>query len=376
MRLDHAGAVKPAHRAARSIEHRTGTAAAGNGFVVLVLRIAKGEVVHGGLAARHHAQGAEQRIGDAGGGLHIARHHRGRRIGVEHGALRDDDLQGFQAPGIERNVIVDQRAEHIQHCSHAHRTWGVEVVDLLRTGACKVDDRAALGHIDLDRHADLCAIVQLQGELPVFELRDHAAHRLFSVVLHMAHVGLHDIQAKLPHHLREFLHALLVGSDLRAQIGQVLLGISAGVWRGAATRRQQAAHLFFQKDATVHQLHVVDLHTLFVDARGERWHRARRGAADVGMVAPAAHIKRGLLALGHIHRGDHRHIGQVGAAMVRVVEHVHIARVHLPRVLADHGLDALTHGTQVNGHVRRIGDQVAGGIEQRTAEVQALLDVD
>jgi hypothetical protein len=66
----------------------------------------------------------------------------------------------------------------------------------------------------------------------------------------------------------------------------------------------------------------------------------------------------------------------MGAAMVRVVEHVHIARVHLPRVLADHGLDTFAHAAQVHGHVRRVGNQVARGIEERAAEVQALLDVD
>ena len=62
--------------------------------------------------------------------------------------------------------------------------------------------------------------------------------------------------------------------------------------------------------------------------------------------------------------------------MVRVVQHVHIAGLHAARVARDHGLDALAHRAQVHRHVRRVGDQVAFGVEQRAAEVQPLLDVD
>lgn len=39
-------------------------------------------------------------------------------------------------------------------------------------------------------------------------------------------------------------------------------------------------------------------------------------------------------------------------------------------------LDGCGHGAQVHGQVRRVGDQRARGVEERAAEVQALLDVD
>jgi hypothetical protein len=64
----------------------------------------------------------------------------------------------------------------------------------------------------------------------------------------------------------------------------------------------------------------------------------------------------------------------VRAAVVRVVEHVHVARLH-DRVARDHGLDALAHAAQVHRHVRRVGDQLPIGVEQRAGEVQPLLDV-
>jgi hypothetical protein len=63
-------------------------------------------------------------------------------------------------------------------------------------------------------------------------------------------------------------------------------------WRVAAGYSplcQQGPHLgLAQPPSRSHQLDVVDLHALFLDARGERRHRARRDAADVGMVAAAA----------------------------------------------------------------------------------------
>jgi len=66
----------------------------------------------------------------------------------------------------------------------------------------------------------------------------------------------------------------------------------------------------------------------------------------------------------------------VGAPVVRVIEHIHVAWLHAARVFTDHGLDALAHRAQVHRHVRRVGDQVPLGTEQRTRKVQPLLDVD
>ena len=64
------------------------------------------------------------------------------------------------------------------------------------------------------------------------------------------------------------------------------------------------------------------------------------------------------------------------AAVVRVVQHKHIARLHAALVLLDHRLDALAHRAQMHRHVRRVGNQMAFGAEQRTRKVQTLLDVD
>jgi hypothetical protein len=63
----------------------------------------------------------------------------------------------------------------------------------------------------------------------VLQARDDTAHRLLGVVLHMAHVGLHHIQAKLVDHLAQLLHAFFVGGNLRLQVGHVLLRVARWV---------------------------------------------------------------------------------------------------------------------------------------------------
>ena len=72
---------------------------------------------------------------------------------------------------------------------------------------------------------------------------------------------------------------------------------------------------------------------------------------------------------------DDRDIRQMRAAVIGIVQHVHVTALHPARILAHHGPDAVTHRPQVHGHVWRIGDQVSVGIEQRTTEVEALLDI-
>jgi hypothetical protein len=67
----------------------------------------------------------------------------------------------------------------------------------------------------------------------------------------------------------------------------------------------------------------------------------------------------------------------VRAAVVRVVEHVHVARACIVPAFSRITVLMLSPiAAQVHRHVRRVGDQVALGVEQRAAEVQPLLDVD
>ena len=119
--LHHVGAVEAVARAR----------AAGHRLVVLVPLVAERHVVHRARTLRHHAQRRVQRPGDDLRGLHVARRDRGRVPRGQHRARRDDHGQRLQAARVERDVVVDQGAEDVQHGRHGHAGRGVEVAGQL-----------------------------------------------------------------------------------------------------------------------------------------------------------------------------------------------------------------------------------------------------
>ena len=146
--------------------------------------------------------------------------------------------------------------------------------------------------------------------------------------------------------------------------------------RGEQLRGGGLAHLA-PRDETP----VVDEHALLLDPGAEGGHGAGRDAADLRVVPAGGHVEQDVLGVPGErslpeHGGDHGDVGQVRAAVVGVVEHEDVARLHGPRVAADDHLDALAHRAQVHRHVRGVGDQLARRVEDRAGEVEALLDVD
>ena len=81
------------------------------------------------------------------------------------------------------------------------------------------------------------------------------------------------------------------------------------------------------------------------------------------MVSARPHIKIGFKRIAQINWCDDGHIGQVCSAMVRVVQHIHIAGLHMASVVTDDGFDALSHRSQMHRHVGGIGNQLALLIE-------------
>ena len=72
------------------------------------------------------------------------------------------------------------------------------------------------------------------------------------------------------------------------------------------------------------------------------------------------------------HNGD---IRQMGTAVVRVVDRIHLTRPHCADPAADDFPDGGAHRAEMYRNVRCIGNQVAVRIEQRTREVQPLTDI-
>ena len=64
-------------------------------------------------------------------------------------------------------------------------------------------------------------------ELGIVERVDDAADALGGVVLDVAHIGAHHVEAEMGDHLAELVDAHLVGGDLRLQVGDVLGDVAA-----------------------------------------------------------------------------------------------------------------------------------------------------
>ena len=116
---------------------------------------------------------------------------------------------------------------------------------------------------------------------PVTQGAEYAAHRLLGIVLDMTHVGGHHVQPEMLAHAAQLRGTSLVGGDLRAQVGQVDLGVAGWVRRPA----QHLKRLCLAQHAVPHQQPVVDEHPLLLHYGAECGHRARRDPADLGMVA-------------------------------------------------------------------------------------------
>ena len=172
-----------------------------------------------------------------------------------------------------------------------------------------------------DLHLDHGALVHLVGELAVVQPVDHAAHALGGVVLHVLHVGLHHRQRELRDHLAQLLHALLVGGDLRLQVVDVLQRIARRI-SGAG---QRGVELLLAEVAAIDQLEVVDIDAFLLDRGRVRRHRARRDAADVGVVAARGDPEQDLALVVVEHRRADGDVGQVRAAVVGRVDGVDVA---------------------------------------------------
>ena len=89
-------------------------------------------------------------------------------------------------------------------------------------------------------------------------------------------------------HLQQLLAALLASRDLRAQIGEVLVGIARRIRRAG----EQRAQLGLAHAAGFDELEVVDQHALLIDRAGSGRHRPWRDAADVGVVAARGDVEQ------------------------------------------------------------------------------------
>jgi len=76
------------------------------------------------------------------------------------------------------------------------------------------------------------------------------------------------------------------------------------------------------------------------------------------------------------HRRADCDIGEMRAPIVGSINRIDVAGPNAAFVLANDRFNGAIHGAEMHRHVRRIGDQRAFAVKDRTGEIQALLDVD
>ncbi len=185
----------------------------------------------------------------------------------------------------------------------------------------------------------------------------------------MLHVGVDHLAAELAHHAFQLLRPLLAGGHLGLEVRDIGIRRAAGIRAG----HQDFAGLGLPEHAFVDEFPVVDQHAFILHHPAVGRHGAGRETAHVGMVPAGGDVEDDLVAVLLPHRGDHGDVGQVGAAVVGGVQHEDVALRH-HRVLVDDRFHRGAHGPQMHRHVRGVGDQVPGRVEDGAGEVQPLLD--
>src|SRR5271155_5711047 len=150
--LDHAQREFPLERLDRSVErvaHRHVNAArairagaralaASEGLVVGEARVAEREVVHRALAERA-AEGCEDQVGDAGGGLDVSASHGRAGARVQQAALRGAHLHRAVGAGRGRDIRVGEDAHGEQAGRAGDRERAVEIAVMLGRAAGEVE---------------------------------------------------------------------------------------------------------------------------------------------------------------------------------------------------------------------------------------------
>ena len=118
---------------------------------------------------------------------------------------------------------------------------------------------------------------------------------------------------------------------------------------------EQRVKLLLAEAAAVDELEIIDVDAFLLDGRRVRRHRARRNAADVGVVAARSHPEQDFMpSKTGVQTGD---IRQMRAAVIGRVNGIDVARADLALVFANDGLDGAVHRAEMHRHMRRIGNE-------------------
>ncbi len=152
---------------------------------------------------------------------------RRRRLGAEHGALRQHHFERAEAALVDVEIGRGQRLERDARAGDAAAAAGIERARHLRVHLGEIDRhlRAAHAHLDLDaqRLVERAAVVVEEAfglVVAVGNLLDHGARRRFGLVPHLGDAGLDRLAAVARDQFGVAPRAELAGRDLRAHVAQ------------------------------------------------------------------------------------------------------------------------------------------------------------
>ena len=200
---------------------------------------------------------------------------------------------------------------------------------------------------------------------------DNTADAFFGVIHDVAHVGADRGPAELRNDTMEFLHAFFVRRDLRLDVGNIHVGATGRVTRAG----QQCPKIGLAERSAIDQQEIVDDDALFLQ-RARLWRGGAGGdPPDIGMMSATANEEQ-YFPLGIVEdRRDHRYVGQMCAAVERVIQCHNIAGFKRISPVVQHRAHAFAHGAEMHRNMGRVGHQPALGVEDGAGEIEAFLDV-
>ena len=286
-------------------------------------------------------------------------------------AFGRDDAERPGEPLVRRDGLGRERREDVEHRRSRDREVGIHGAAHLWRRAAEVDARAAAADADRDRDRDVLGaeavvVEHVAGAIDAArdagEVRVHERRRVGLQRRHLAREPTHPADTR--YQCTQPVRADAERRPLRHEIA-LALGTDARV------REEDGQHVRLrppsgdQADRRQPQAFLVDL-------RRER-HRPRRHPADVGVMRAIGDVGEGPAASAQEDGGHHRHVGQMGTARERVVQHRHVAGAE--RHAGDRGADGQRRRAEVHRDVRRLRDERAAGVEDRAREIPSLLDV-
>ena len=220
--------------------------------------------------------------------------------------------------------------------------------------------------VDANRLRGNAVVVQEIGEAvnAIRQLADRGAHHALAVILQLAHVAVDAGQAVLAGDFEQPVGAAPVGHHLRQQVALAFV-------RRAHVGQNKAQQALIQLPAA-RQQHRRNANAFLINFARER-HRPRAHAADVGVVRAIGDVESRAAFAVQKHSGDGGDIGQMRAALKRIVEDRDIARSE--RECVDGVAHGEGHRAQMHRHVVAHRDGLATGIVDGARVIAALLDV-